>query len=419
MRAQHLFVSGQLREHLGRARERAMETLLSYPADQILQASEADVIAYVLGRALVEEVILHRDGAELLEPSEHTVSTRDTFDLALGQQKMRVTRWTLVVPFAGDGALLRLQASSWTTSQPYADMRSNEIRLSWDSRFGSGEPQQIKAYFDGELDRVDRHLEFTNNDVRNHNKAMEAEFPAAVRARRDKHLADKQTQAALGFPVRRRADADTYSAPVTRRRIRPERKPQHRPGATGRSFAPEPVLIDTDYEEALRVLISSRNALERNPSTIAKLNEEEIRNLLLISLNTQFEGNVGGEVFNGAGKTDILVRVDDRNVFIGECKIWKGPKTVGDALDQLLTYLVWRDTKAALLIFVKSGDITAITDKSVAAVAAHPNYKRVGRHADEDRHDFVLHANSDPDREIQLALLIFPLMANKADSSTS
>ena len=415
--AQRLFSSGELRDYLSRARERAMEALRSYPADELLQASEADVTAYLLDRALVEELVLHRDDAEQLEPSEHVVPTRDTFDLAVGQQMMRGTRWTLVVPFTGDDTLFRLRANTWTTAQPYAELRQNELRLSWDSRYGSGEPQQIKAHFDGELDRIDRHLGFTNNDIRNHNKAMEAELPAAVGARRAKHLADKQTQAALGFPVRRRTDAVTYSAPVTRRRIRPE-KPQHRPGAPGCPFTPEPVLSDADYEEALRVLISSRNALERNPSTVAKLDEEQIRNILLISLNTQFEGNVGGEIFNGTGKTDILVRVNDRNVFIGECKIWKGPKTVTDALDQLLTYLVWRDTKAALLIFVKSGDITTITEKAVAAITAHPNYKRTGGRADEDRRDFVLHANSDLNREIKLALLIFPLMTADARGST-
>lgn len=74
--------------------------------------------------------------------------------------------------------------------------------------------------------------------------------------------------------------------------------------------------------------------------------------------------------------------------------------------------------KAALLIFVKSGDITTITEKAVAAIKAHPNYKRAGGHTDEDRHDFVLHASSDSDREIKLALLIFPLMTENAEGST-
>ena len=71
-----------------------------------------------------------------------------------------------------------------------------------------------------------------------------------------------------------------------------------------------------------------------------------------------------------------------------------------------------------MLIFIKSGDITTITEKAVAAITAHPNYKRTGGRADEDRRDFVLHANSDLNREIKLALLIFPLMTADARGST-
>jgi hypothetical protein len=41
-----------------------------------------------------------------------------------------------------------------------------------------------------------------------------------------------------------------------------------------------------------------------------------------LQARTQFEGKAAGEVFNCTGKTDILVREGDRNVFIGECKIF-------------------------------------------------------------------------------------------------
>jgi hypothetical protein len=171
---------------------------------------------------------------------------------------------------------------------------------------------------------------------------------------------------------------------------------------------------EAEYEQALKVLLNSRNALERSPSIAAKFTEEEIRDILLIGLNAQFEGAASGEVFNGAGKTDILIREDDRNIFIGECKIWNGPKKFAAAIDQLLSYTTWRDTKAALLIFVKSGDVTAITTKAVTAVTEHPNFKRKGTHASEDRHDFVLHANGDPNREIKLALMLFVIPTSTA-----
>jgi hypothetical protein len=99
------------------------------------------------------------------------------------------------------------------------------------------------------------------------------------------------------------------------------------------------VLPEAQYEQALAVLRNARNALERSPSMAARLDEEKIRDLLLISLNAQLREAAAGEVFNAAGKTDILIRAEDRNVFIAECKIWRGPKTVREALTQLLAYL--------------------------------------------------------------------------------
>jgi hypothetical protein len=168
-------------------------------------------------------------------------------------------------------------------------------------------------------------------------------------------------------------------------------------------------LADGDYEAALAVLRNSRNALERTPSMAAKLDEEQIRDLLLLGLNAQFEGSAAGEVFNGSGKTDILIRVDDRNIFIGECKVWSGPSTMDQALSQLFGYLVWRDTKAAILLFIRNKDVSAVVNKAIAKIEEHPNFKRRGPGYLSENLRFVMHAHGDPDREIQLALLPFAL----------
>jgi hypothetical protein len=70
-------------------------------------------------------------------------------------------------------------------------------------------------------------------------------------------------------------------------------------------------------------------------------------------LNGVFKGQATGETFNFQGKTDILIRVDEKNVFIAECKFWKGEKVFIGTIDQLLSYLSWRDTKAAVIVFRK------------------------------------------------------------------
>ena len=59
------------------------------------------------------------------------------------------------------------------------------------------------------------------------------------------------------------------------------------------------------------------------------------------------------EAFRYKGKTDICIEQDNRAAFIGECKLWSGSKGLSDALNQLLGYLTWRDSKAALIIFNK------------------------------------------------------------------
>jgi hypothetical protein len=83
-----------------------------------------------------------------------------------------------------------------------------------------------------------------------------------------------------------------------------------------------------------------------------------------------------GETFNFQGKTDILIRVEGKNVFIAECKFWKGEKAFLLTIDQLLSYLSWRDTKTAILVFNRNADFSAVIAKIAESVPTHPNFKR-------------------------------------------
>jgi hypothetical protein len=78
----------------------------------------------------------------------------------------------------------------------------------------------------------------------------------------------------------------------------------------------------------------------------------------------------------------------------------------------LFDYLVWRDTKAAILLFIRNADVTTAIDKAVNKIEEHPNLKRRGPSQTEERHDFVMHPHGDPSREIHLALLPFALRSN-------
>jgi hypothetical protein len=97
-----------------------------------------------------------------------------------------------------------------------------------------------------------------------------------------------------------------------------------RPSASTAAFKPEPVLDEKNYRAILEVIQSMAMVMERSPTAFAAMGEEDLRQHFLVQLNGHFEGAASGETFNYQGKTDILIREQDRNIFIAECKFWRG-----------------------------------------------------------------------------------------------
>jgi hypothetical protein len=405
--AQHLFAGSRLSEALAAAAKNATDKLATWPPDDLLNTAEADVTEELVRLATIEVPSLARSEAQLEPPREVLVESRD-----FGPQfNGTVTRFTLVVPVTGASLAFVMTASRIAGSVIPGAIDSFEgvLRLDIDNPVNA---DQARAYFERTLDQIEQRLEWTRADIQAHNQQMATQLATAVAQRRSKLLRDRDLQASIGYPIVKRPDADSHRIPVKRKTITPGR--QARSSGRPNAYVPEPAIDKADYEEVLAVLRNARNMLERSPSIGAKLDEEEMRDILLLHLNGNLEGKATGETFNYMGKTDILVRDGDRNVFIGECKIFD-PKSkqsvdhvVTSALDQLLDcYLAWRDTKAALILFIRDANVTSVVDKALAAISSHPNHKRPGEIRTEERHDFVLHANGDPNREIHLAFLPF------------
>lgn len=164
-------------------------------------------------------------------------------------------------------------------------------------------------------------------------------------------------------------------------------------------WRPEVARHDTEaYTESLRLLRGARNAMERSALLTRDMPEERLRDVLLVALNAYFEGRSTGETLNGEGKTDVLIRVGDRNVSISECKIYRGPQSVTDALGQLLGYTDNGGRRTSLLIFYREQDPDARIAATVDALRSHPQCKSFDpSRADEDRQwSFVVQGSGDP-----------------------
>jgi hypothetical protein len=122
------------------------------------------------------------------------------------------------------------------------------------------------------------------------------------------------------------------------------------------------------------VLIRGGRTFETTPRTFSKLDEEDLRNLLLSFLNGNFEVRAVGEAFNKLGKSDISLSFSGNNLFVAECKFWGGEKMYQETVEQLFRYLTWRETIGVILCFVKEKDFTSIISKAKESTQSHESY---------------------------------------------
>ena len=266
--------------------------------------------------------------------------------------------------------------------------------------------ERVREEIDREVANTESYLAWVRQDCTAWNARLPDVATDCLNARKSRLLQQADLLGQLGIPLKRRdEDLDAVSVPVARRT-----RPTARVPATPRTpFQPEPTIAQKDYDFILDLISRLAVSIERNPVTFSRLPEEHIRDHILVSLNSHFEGGATGETFNANGKTDILIREKGANAFIGECKFWAGQKALYRAIDQLLDYATWRDTKTALVLFSKNKDFAAVLHTIAETVPSHPSFKRETRRVGETEFRYVFGQKNDTSRDVHLAVLAFDI----------
>ena len=171
-----------------------------------------------------------------------------------------------------------------------------------------------------------------------------------------------------------------------------------------------PILQEDVYKDIIEVLYNVGKAIERKPSIYLKKHEEDLRDIFLLFLETRYDSTSGvGEAFNKKGRTDILLKYakDGTNLFVAECKIWKGQKELLKAVDQLLGYLTHRDSKTALILFVDQKEFTSVVSTVKAEIINHPHFKRHVKDTYEHAINYEFTLPDDSQKIIQIEVLLF------------
>jgi len=265
-------------------------------------------------------------------------------------------------------------------------------------------PETVRREIEKFVDDIKFHLDQIIVAAKSHNEAIADKIRSFIQQRKKRILERRQMVSSIGLPITQRDDAPkTYAVPHVRRKAK-----LIAPPAPRTSFVPEPALDEKEYQNILSIMRSMVHVMERSPNAFRHSKEEDLRWQFLVQLNGQYEGRATGETFNYKGDTDILIREQDRNVFVGECKVWKGSGSLTSAIDQILDrYLHWRDTKAAILVFNRNKNFSDVLCQIQATVESHPCYKRTVGQTSETEWRFVFGNRDDPNREIHLSVLAF------------
>ena len=401
-----LFNKGDLSSVLRVNEQKALEAVKDILANTVLTTPEADLVDQLYEKHKAEPLQLHLE--EKFSPTgvaatKFDVSRgpfRDLYE-GFGPTHIDGTRYELAVPFAGEDLLFGLRPNQYTHNPPHADVRRGEVVIVYE---GMNPPNAeiIKTQFENQLTELTRWVDWSTAECRAYNDRLRPGLMEAVAKQHKKVLADREVEAALDYPVKRRRDPDpTIDITV-------QRRPREVPivsRAPTKAFVPEPAINAEAFADIVAVIRSMGLAAERFPDTFGKMPEPILREILLVVLNNQF-GPSSGELFKRLGKTDVAIWLETGAVFIGECKIWKGVKRFTDGIQQLLDlYLVWRDTKAALVLFIREQNVTEIQEKAQQRLREHHRYKR--QVADVAGCPvFILHHAGDVNREIDVALIV-------------
>jgi len=396
-----LFHGHSLDDFLATEAAKALAEVDATDAEYLLGVATDDFCAYLMEKYSPELPAVDHDNIDV----SHSQANESWQDF--GRSGVRqVGLATFHVPLKGDATLVKRQPRRFSTMPPRGTLQEGfgvaEVQMS----FVVNQPNSadLEKSFERNLRDFEEYLTWMAEDLRGWKNSFASQVRQKVEQRKKRLADEKGMLGSLKYPLKHRSGGSSQPVPVQRKRVSITR-----PLAEKKAFAPEPEIGEQEYADVLKTLTDMALVLERSPAAFSEMTEEQLRWHFLVNLNGLYEGQATGETFNGAGKTDILIRVSGGNVFVAECKFWHGEKAFSETIDQLVGYVTWRDTKTAILLFNRNRNLTDVLQKLAKACEQHPLFKRrvaTTSKAGTEFHYRFRHRD-DGAREFWLAVLVF------------
>jgi hypothetical protein len=387
------------------AYQKMTEKIESENQTYLLNVNAAEYLEHVVAEFIFEPPTIDFEGRTVSD-REQTVRA-EGFDIYRGLNagdSYTTQIITYHVPFGGDQELLRYQPNPATLGGRKVYLKDAEI--CFDIVAYDGTARSVEQDAKHVLDCMRSNLQTLAESM----KSFNATLPARAKAIFERRRSDLQQRfgvlEGLAIPLKKTVKIPTtFAVPMVRRKI-----PTPKPSASAQLSKADRTLDETIYQDILQTIQETGRVFERLPSTYSGKDEETLRDHLILLLEPRYEwSSTTGETFNKRGKTDILIRYEKTNVFVAECKFWRGRKQHFETIDQILSYLTWRESKTAIIYFVDTKQISAPLTALQDSTPEHPCFVAFKNRRDESRFGYEFHLPGDKERIVRTEILCFHL----------
>lgn len=313
---------------------------------------------------------------------------------------------TFFFPYSGETDLFKCRASVYTLGgHPDIQIEDGYVSFRIEKTLDEMKGEKSKELLINELNRnvkdIRDSIGYANSNVNAFNSSLRKEAKELLLRKKEKVESFFAIASMLEVPIEKKEFAKTH-IPL-QRKIVPLSQHYESENYYG--------ISDKEYEDILDAIKHTCSTYERTPSSYKSLKEEQLRDILLAALNATYKGNATGEAFRNKGKTDINIECDNRAAFVAECKVWSGVKEIEEAVQQLDSYLTWRDCKTAIIYFVRRKDFLSILDKADMALKEIDGIKSVTI-VDRNIYKCQYYSKSNPGQIVRIRVMLFNLYSD-------
>jgi hypothetical protein len=368
--------------------------------EYILGVDEDEFKNYLVNEYTLEPLHVYTESEEIEKPQKHKEVIEDRY--FYGKCEADVYEFTVKYQFSGSSVLFKVQPNPYEIT--YAEINVGDNYFSFSFKLYSKNPEEFKRKKDNIFREATTNMKGVNAFASQWNQKLKGLVDTHFQQMKKKYMDENDFFAAINVKV----NSDTnslYVVPTIKKKIVP-----HPQIPKNQEFSTNPIIAQKTYEDILKVIYDFGKSMEKKPSTYQNKDEESLRDLFLLILETRYDAiTATGETFNKSGKTDILLKYanDGTNVFVAECKFWHGASEFHKAISQLFDrYLTWRDSKVALVLFVTNNDFTNVIRIIKKETKLHPYYVKENGSRGDSSFSYIFHLPQDNNKDVYFEIIV-------------